>query len=636
MSLNYRPEIDGLRAIAVLSVVIYHCDVFLNGDQLARGGFLGVDIFFVISGYLITKIVNDQISEGRFRYTEFYDRRIKRLLPAFISVTLFSSVLGYIFLTADALKEFSGSVLAATGFSSNFYFWMLDDYVAEPSKFKPFLHTWSLGIEEQFYFILPPLLWAFYLAFRKRVRELFLLIVAASFVFSIYWSRVDPRSAFFLIPTRAWELGIGSLIALYSLRLPADPTSNWCRIAKMALPTLGLVLILGSVAFLDDSLPHPSELTAFSVFGTALIIIAAGGSDLTTRLLSTGPFRWIGLVSYSFYLWHWPVIVFSKFQTTIDLPLYVWAFVSLILASISYYTIEKPLRYGSRYVSYPFIGIGLALIIGFHTYSWVSDGIPQRRGESAAVITALTKEVGGPRASAIRIPNCHLRGDATKIADDCNQISQDKPNIIVAGDSLGADLFLSLQSAYPEYNFLQFTGAGCSFYRTDLANSDQKRCHALWQQLKKTVKNSGNNIDLVVLHGRRMFRTDWDALAGVLDDISVLVVLPRAEITPNPRGTLETMDLQFSPELDNILLSKKYSLTHEGQKREEVLANAQRVGFKTLDIDEYIFPNGQISLFRRDGGLYFVDYAHWSIELGQEVGARLRADHPSLLEFADD
>jgi peptidoglycan/LPS O-acetylase OafA/YrhL len=636
MSLKYRPEIDGLRAIAVISVVIYHCDIFFNGSQFASGGFLGVDIFFVISGYLITKIVNDEISARNFRYAHFYDRRIKRLLPAFISVTLFSTVLGYLFLTADALKEFSGSVLAATGFSSNFYFWLLDDYVAEPSKFKPFLHTWSLGIEEQFYFILPPLLWGLYSILRKHVREIFLIIVVTSFVFSIYWSRSDPRSAFFLIPSRAWELGVGSLIALYGLRLPIAPATALARAAKSVLPLVGLGLILGSVAFINDSMPHPSELTALSVLGTALIIMCAGQSDIVGKLLSMSVVRWVGLVSYSFYLWHWPVIVFSKFQTFVSLPLYMWALLSLVLASISYYAIEKPLRYGSRSVSYSFIGFGIALIVGFHTYSWISNGIPQRRGDSAKVIIDETNEAARIRASAIRIPQCHLRNEATVVAEECNHISQNKPNVIVAGDSWSADLFISLQAAYPEYNFIQFTGAGCSFYRTDLLIMERKMCHALWQQVDDYIQANRDDIDLFIDHGRRVDRTDWDALAAMVQDIPTLIVLQRAEITPNPQGTLETMDLQYAPELDNLLLQDKYSLAHPYHNLQSIKENADRLGFKTMDINEFVFPNGHIPFFANNGDLNFIDYAHWSVGFGKEVAFKIQEKYPDLVEYTTE
>ncbi|WP_375208358.1 acyltransferase family protein [Hyphomonas jannaschiana] len=623
--LKYRREIDGLRAIAVLSVVIYHCDIFLNERQIFPGGYLGVDIFFVISGYLITKIVSDAISEKSFSYANFYDRRARRILPAFITVALTSSIAGFFLLSAGAMKEFSGSVLSAIAFSSNFYFWGLDDYVAEPSKLRPMLHTWSLAVEEQFYFILPPLLALLHFLFPKRVKELFLTVALASFAWAVYLSRVDIKSAFYLIPTRAWELGVGSLIALYGVRWVNDGHSRLKKIIHWTMPVLGLSMVVGSIFLISEETPHPSEYTAISVIGTGILLVFSEGKTPVGQLLSIGPARWLGLVSYSFYLWHWPVIVFAKYQTQLPMPSWAWAIVSLFAAAISYYLIEKPLRFGSKFRSYAFIALGLATLTVFHAYSWTTDGIPQRRGDSAVAVTELRKVAGRERAVAIRIAECHLRAEEVTISEQCHQISTSKPNILVIGDSLGADLFIGLKNSFSDYNFLQFTGAGCAFYRTDLPNM-AKRCKSLWAQALEFARANRTEISLIVIHGRRMDRTDWDAFDKMAGHIPVLLVGPPYEIEPNPRGALEELNLEFVPEIDNKMLQDEFRLNKLRERQENVKASAERLGYRYIDINPYIFPNDEIALFSDDGALNFIDYAHWATNFGIEVIHRTKAD----------
>ena len=630
--MKYRPEIDGLRAIAVLSVVIYHCDLFLGERQILPGGYLGVDVFFVISGYLITKIVNDGIEARTFRYSHFYDRRARRLMPAFITVALFSTVAGYLLLSAAAMKEFSGSVLSAIGFSSNFFFWGLDDYVAEPSKLRPMLHTWSLAVEEQFYFILPPLLALFHMIWKNRVRELFLIVSLASFLWAIYLSRTDAKTAFYLIPTRAWELGLGSLIALYAVRWSNDGRSALKTSAHIGLPVLGLCMVIYSVVILSDSTPHPSEYTAIAVAGTGLLLVFSEGANPVGRMLSLGPVRWIGLLSYSFYLWHWPVIVFAKYQTAIQLPSWVWAFVSLLLCTLAYYLIEKPLRYGPRWRSYAFIGAGLVSLIGFHAYSWATDGIPQRRGDTAAIVAELQNTANSERASAIRIPNCHLRDRATKIADNCNRLDVQKPNVMLVGDSLGADLFIALQHSYPQYNFLQFTGAGCSFMNASVKNRAE-RCDTLWAQALQVVDDHTEEIDLLIVHGRRIDRMNWQEFDQKFGKVPILVVGPRYEITPDPRASLELFPLELVPDVDNTTLKTKFALNRNEQRALAVENSVAEFGYGLIDLNPIVFDKNELSMFSDGGSLNFTDYAHWSVGFGKQVGARLAIQHPDLISL---
>ena len=293
-----------------MSVIIYHAEFISGGSLIFPGGFLGVDIFFVISGFLISRIIINEVSNKQFSFKDFYNRRARRILPAALVVTLVVLVVGFLVLLPKALVELSQSAIASTFFSSNFFFWLSDSYVAEPSKVKPLLHTWSLSVEEQFYFVFPFILLAIFKLGKKNLLPAIVVLFVLSLLYAqLSWER-DSDGVFFLLPSRAWEMLAGSfLAAVYSYR-----GEQLARRPGMsdALSLMGIVLILLSFIFYDDKMQHPSVFTMVPVLATAFVIYFTRPGSISYALLGNTPMRAVGLISYSWYLWHWPVFVYMR------------------------------------------------------------------------------------------------------------------------------------------------------------------------------------------------------------------------------------------------------------------------------------------------------------------------------------
>ncbi len=342
MSIQYRPEIDGLRTIAVFSVVLYHANFVFQGFNPFKGGFFGVDVFFVISGYLITLIILKELKKGHFSFTYFYERRARRILPALFIVMLISMPLAWQYMLPPDLKAYAGSLLSALGFSSNFWFWMEDSYTAAPSALKPLLHTWSLSVEEQYYVLFPILLCLLYRFGKQYITWTFVLVFLLSFQFAEWGSTRFPDANFFLLPSRGWELLAGAMLARFELE---KGRVNHPLLGAI-MPALGLLLICSSVVMFDDKTPHPSYITAIPILGAVLLIWFCQKGEWVTRLLSSKPFVSIGLISYGFYLWHYPVFVFARLKGSAptDMKNLKYIGLALLLAVLSYFLVEKPTR----------------------------------------------------------------------------------------------------------------------------------------------------------------------------------------------------------------------------------------------------------------------------------------------------
>lgn len=335
----YRPEIDGLRAVAILPVVFYHAD-FMGFD----GGFVGVDVFFVISGYLIATIIIRDLIKGRFSILGFYERRARRILPALFFVILACLPVAVFLMFPSQLVEFGKSVLATVFFGSNILFWLDSGYFAAANELKPLLHTWSLALEEQFYLFFPlgmALLWRFGL----RLKGLMLTVALmglVSFILADWASTRMPAANFYLLPTRAWELASGVLTAFWLLRRPIAQ-GPWAEASSL----LGLGLIGLAVVTLDGNYPWPGRWTLLPVLGTALIILCAHPSTLVGRWLSHPLIVFVGLISYSAYLWHQPLFAFARLGSPIALAPTVMVSLSLltfILAWATWRFVESPFR----------------------------------------------------------------------------------------------------------------------------------------------------------------------------------------------------------------------------------------------------------------------------------------------------
>ena len=336
--IKYRADIDGLRAIAVIPIVLFHA-----GYEWISGGFIGVDIFFVISGYLISSIILDEMSREKFSFIKFYERRIRRILPALFAVLLVTIIVGYFFLLPEEYTTLAQSTLAATAFFPNIYFWETSStYFGLDIVTTPLLHTWSLGVEEQFYIVFPAILYVLISRCqRKIVVSVILILLALSLIANILVVEVaaNPKFAFYMIPTRAWELLTGVVLSLSVL--PKIQKSSIANLVSL----LGAGMILLAMLKLNENSVFPGINAIYPVLGTALIIYSGTHQNtLISRMLGTKGFVAIGLISYSLYLWHWPVTVYTNMYWESDLNKPFIVAVSLALAYVSYRSIEMRFR----------------------------------------------------------------------------------------------------------------------------------------------------------------------------------------------------------------------------------------------------------------------------------------------------
>lgn len=428
---GYRPDIDALRAVAVTLVVIFHAF-----PEALPGGFVGVDVFFVISGYLITGLIVPRLDAGRFRFIDFYARRARRILPALAVVLVTVVVAGLSVLQFDKLEKLGIHALAGALFFPNLLLWSEAGYFDVASVRKPLLHLWSLGVEEQFYMVWPLLL---VVLGRLRWRRLPVLgvVVAASFAYSVYASLHQPVAGFYSPISRLWELGIGGMLAAWR---PSIPFRNAVSIA-------GLALILGSAILLGHSDPFPGVRALAPVAGSALVI-AAGAPWLGLR-----PIVGLGLISYPLYLWHWPLLSFAVIADVATPATRVLLVVaSVILAGLTYLWIERPIRFGrlrQRGATIAMTATAFAACLGILV--WVSEnGLWRYPQEIRPVLQVLKFDY----REGSRFGRCWLLEEPPPFGPECGGT-----DIVVWGDSHAARLYTGIENAGVSVG--QFTRSSC-------------------------------------------------------------------------------------------------------------------------------------------------------------------------------
>ena len=341
--MRYRPEIDGLRAIAVVAVILFHA-----GFALFGGGFVGVDVFFVISGFLITSIIVEELKTGRFSVLRFYERRARRILPALFTVMAACVPFAYRLLSPDDLKDFAQSLAAICLFASNVLFWGESGYFDTQAELKPLLHTWSLAVEEQFYVVFPLLLLAAWRLGRGVLLALIGAIAVASLFTSVDEVRNFPSAAFYLLPSRAWQLLVGALASLVADRWPSAALRQPAvRLASEAFGWGGMAMIVMALFLFDEQTPFPGLNAALPTVGTVLVLLGASDRTSVGRMLAWRPLVGLGLISYSAYLWHQPLFAFTKHALLADLPTdlaIVLCAVTIVLAYLSWRYVEQPFR----------------------------------------------------------------------------------------------------------------------------------------------------------------------------------------------------------------------------------------------------------------------------------------------------
>lgn len=386
-NLYYRPDIDGLRAIAVLSIVLFHAEI--AGFQ---GGFVGVDIFFVISGYLISSLILKDLASNSFSFSAFYRGRARRILPAFLAMASVISIVSWFTLADFLLPVFFKTLVSSVLFYSNIYFQQtVDNYWGIRAETTPLLHTWSLSVEEQFYLFFPLLLWGLWKHFSKKIQVIIWFVLILSFSFGLYFLKISPSAAFYLMPLRIWELLLGTVLAL---NINSFKISN--RFIQELLATLGLLSLLMPVLFFSDSNSFPGWSALAPCLGTALLVaIHQNGRSWVHRLLSNPLFVATGLMSYSLYLWHWPILCLGRqvdiFSDYFSNTTYVFLLLTVLFSFLSWKYIERPFRFPpvmNKPVWRLWLGLGSASL-----FLIIINGIfiTQRFSEKQSGITELLK-----------------------------------------------------------------------------------------------------------------------------------------------------------------------------------------------------------------------------------------------------
>tara|TARA_Y100000591_G_C21853560_1_gene713359 strand:- start:2584 stop:4449 length:1866 start_codon:yes stop_codon:yes gene_type:complete len=459
--MKYRSEIDGLRALAVLPVIFFHA-----GIDFFKGGYIGVDIFFVISGYLITSIILREINQGKFSILNFYERRARRILPALFFVMSFSLICSWFFLLPGEFKNFGQSLISVTFFVSNIFFWRKSGYFDGASEYMPLLHTWSLSVEEQFYLLFPIFLVITFRFGKRTIVSMILLIAFLSLGIAEWGWRNEPQANFYLTPTRVWELMIGALASFYLQRERAS--KEW----HSSIALIGFLMIVIPMFYIfDGNTPFPSYLTLFPTVGTVMIIVFASENNLIGRLFSLGPLVKTGLISYSMYLWHVPLFVFSKYlipQGDHNAIFPAIIFLTFFLAYMSWRYIEQPFRQKENFNRKQIFSITISSMMFFFLigiFIHTNDGYSSRFSPEQQEILAYQ---GYEIDELYREEKCFLKRDQDFLnyAKYCATISETEPNYLIWGDSHAASLYFGLKDSL-KGNLMQLTSTECNPFSSD-------------------------------------------------------------------------------------------------------------------------------------------------------------------------
>ncbi|KQM19788.1 hypothetical protein ASE73_17410 [Sphingomonas sp. Leaf24] len=644
--IKYRPDIDGLRTIAVGGVVLFHAFPWL-----LSGGFVGVDVFFVLSGYLITSIIFGEAQRGDFSIARFYERRFRRILPALVLVALATTVAAIVILSPSELDDYGKSLFGVATFTANFVFWWDTGYFASEALDRPLLHTWSLAVEEQFY-ILWPLIVPM-LARRKSARPLRAFVVATvivSLLLSIVGLQLYPEATFYMLPTRAWELGLGAMLAVRAI--PAIRTA----MVRETAAILGLLLILVPMVMYSEAMPFPGLAALPPCLGAVLIIHAGDkSSTLAGRALSVGPVLYVGLISYSLYLWHWPWLVLPRIAlgrplTAIETIAAVG--MAFVLAILSTKFVEARFRgRGAWPVSRAKVlgaSAGIAGVLAVAGMTLVkTDGLRAISGPAVQVADR-ANDAFNPRR-----PNCHMERTPASNgtlghADKCIAGRPDAVtgyDVLLWGDSHADHLMPGLASMAKEGNFeiRQTTASGCSPILRFIAYIPKLApCTASYQNALEEAARQAD-IDTVVVS------SSWSAVLASLtattanndpelaerqfaDGLRYIVrwihsEIPKARIvfvgsTPDydlslPKCFARAAKVGFG---DSACAAREPNDHIWGPKADKILATMRDNGV-TVVLPRSAFCKGDICKTRQDGHILYYDDDHLSID-GSKIVAR--------------
>lgn len=449
-NLKYRPEIDGLRALAILPVIFFHA-----GFETFSGGFVGVDVFFVISGYLITTIILAELEQGKFSIINFYERRARRILPALFLVMLVCIPFAWFWLLPSDMKDFSQSLVAVSVFASNILFWRESGYFDAAAELKPLLHTWSLAVEEQYYVLFPLFLMLFWRLGKRWILVTLGLVFLASLALAQWAAYAKPTAAFFLLPTRGFELLIGAFAAFYMSKVNRK---EFGKAASEAAGWLGVALILYAVFAYSKATPFPSLYALVPTLGTVLIILFATQQTIVGNFVGNKAFVGIGLISYSAYLWHQPLFAFARQRTLIEPSETIFVALSILTLFLAYFSwryIESPFRnkylFSSKKIfSFAFIGTLIFFIFGI--FGHITDGKLVERQNSSFVEELDIR---------VRVNNGLSKDCEGDYNASSNCTNSEAPEVLLWGDSYAMHLAQGLIASNPNIKMIQKTVSVC-------------------------------------------------------------------------------------------------------------------------------------------------------------------------------
>ena len=465
--MNHRREINGIRALAVVSVILFHA-----GFTAFSGGFFGVDIFFVISGYLITKLIAEELENGTFSLLNFYERRVRRIIPALLFVMLCTLPFAWFWMIPQDLEDFSRSLISIPFFLSNFLFYSTSDYFSTSSEFKPLIHTWSLAVEEQYYILFPLFLMFIWKLGKKWSIFLLSIIAIASFIIAKNNSLTKPLFAFYMLQSRAFEILIGSITALlfkYKKELFNKKFSLKIEKYKLkieqSLSFAGLAMMIYAILFFDKNTQNVTFFSLIPVIGTALVLAFATNNNFVGKLLGYKIFVGIGLISYSAYLWHQPLLAFARLKTIDNnlsqIFLIFLCLISFLLAFFSWKYIENPFRYKSKITKkilfISTLSISLILIlIGLTIFK--NNGFKNRLNSEQQKIISFQNNY--ELRKQVRENICSLEPEYTfhDFKPEC-YIGKTNNTYLIWGDSLAATSYIGLKSIHDDT--LQLTASSC-------------------------------------------------------------------------------------------------------------------------------------------------------------------------------
>ncbi|OGB40100.1 MAG: hypothetical protein A2W72_09125 [Burkholderiales bacterium RIFCSPLOWO2_12_67_14] len=628
---HYRPDIDGLRAIAVVAVVLHHAF-----PEHIQGGFVGVDIFFVISGYLISSIILSGLQKGRFGFADFYAKRVKRIFPALFLVLATVITLGWFNLTPVDYKQLGKHVFAGSAFISNFAFWREAGYFDAASANKPLLHLWSLAIEEQFYMLWPLTLYALH---RWRVNALrwILILLLLSFALNLSLVKGQPTAAFYNPAARFWELMVGAMLAAMHVHRvgwaavflrdrwhsPPNTTPHHSGRRGNVYGWVGLALVLLVLVRIDPERSFPGWWALATTLGSVLMIAAGPHAWVNRHVLASKPFVWIGLISYPLYLWHWPLLSFAHIHAG-ELPPVAtqlgWVALSVLLAWLTYQAVEKPIRFGRLNRGGITVAlcssIALAAGLGFTTYQ--RDGFDARFPE----IVRNMMNKGGKDAviEGWRDKDCMLdyKYPASSYKDFC--IEKKRPLVFLWGDSHASSL-------YPGFKALQDSGKypfglgerGGAICPPILGIEPRPLCKSLNDDTIRAIRAA--KPDVVILyawwHHRRYDLTNLEATVAELKKAGVprIIMLGAVPYWQKPLPQLLMDEWKKGPPLKRPPLRLKEGLDPQLRDvTEKMRARAKAMNIEFISgMDYFCNPDGCLTRLNENATQPLsYDYGHLS------------------------